>query len=1827
MPGNEVEDRICNFFEQDNSSQGHLQSQTVGGSWPVNYNQWVGNQRQIGEAINFNPKNFNVRQLDSVVGPGSESLQVSFDQNHAQVTLRPQFSKSYSRYQQLNSNGLMFGHQNLQTRQNQTEFLGENTCYQYNLTSKGLSNLQLQQKSASEDSPTLTTNSERSETAETPDFNFLGGQQHFIKSQQQVMPQPRPRQPSGFNDIQLVQQHIMFKQLQELQRQQQLQRLGDTKQNNSINQLSTLAKQASGGQFPPLINGTPIHDASQMFMNLVQRGAPPSVQGLPNRLPNTQEQGQAVRSMGLVPQQLDASLYGTPVASARSNMSPYTHLRGMSHDSTSFLANASANQSQKPPMQPSAFSNPFLGIASQEQACMPDGTFIAKHGFQGRNLFGQIPIQDLNSGVISENFHQGNALQRNASVQELNGKQERTGWPGYSQEKVTQMNPSPGLSALDPMEEKILFNMDDNWDASFGKRTDMGTGSCGNAWEHTDYMNTYPSVNSGSWSALMQSAVAEASSSDTGLQEEWSGLTFQNTELSTDNQPSHFMDSAKQETGWVDNNLQSASSLSSKPFPAFNDSNMSSSFPGFQQSGMQFSLESRERMRPDSSHESIQQSPKNAGRWLDCNSQQKQHMEGTQQMQSLTHLETAWGGQIFEQSESSSHRENVSSYNNGSQPCNKPKGGNFQSLSPSGNATLNMGSNENHVGNCWAGDINGAIYKERDPDGCLWKADGNRGASSFSNSTGGLEQVQSGADDTLVNGEDSQINNFAAVPNSICKVDQETNQQVSDGHQLDYMKHVDIAVKHKENENMGKHQHQLNNNLQVLDSSYKGAGEVYDKRQNCFQRENSSDSYNSNASQHTITGREGRENVWLNASDPRTLAGSDQKSSGQVGWIASSSRRFLYHPMGNLGVSVEPADTLKHVTNPQVPCQQVSEGLTSREQGYLGQFQIVANVSNSNMDMEKGNLPDFQGNLKAPEVPSGVSLRSNAFASSDRSGGFYSPNVTIPTSQNMLELLHKVDQTREDSTVTHFGTPDCNPLSRVPEPETPDVSVAQPYNSASQGFGLRLAPPSQRLPNSNHFFSSQGSSQAASNLKVRHVNPELPQKGQTWLASPSSMQSLPPHESSQTGCWDDKSSISGHAGIENSHSNLQGNSPAVFTSGSPYLRNQLQKQLIPNAPVVRQTLQASSAGTAGRLPPFNLAPSQDTSRQIYANSFGQSFPVLEAVPVTQPSIMPGMSQLSGFSARPNNVWTNIPTQRHLSGTEPYNVPSSSLPSTDSSKRNLETPSLAPQELNDQNSQKGGNESLEFGACSMNSQGFDYGEEQPGKERSQQRMVSEMLGPPSQTSGLPQEPESVVKHMSDASAVTSGSVRYKENQSRATSERDFEAFGRSLKPSHTFHQNYFVHQTQAMRNVETDPSKKVSYPLDDELNAESRPRPFPTGEKTMVSFFSAAREDQNVKASSQPVFQDVSSQEMVTFGRQDSQSHSTSTNLAPNPRDSSQINLQMAPSWFKQFGTLRNGQMLSMYDTRIAKTVAEQLSSGKSSENLLVHASVGGVNAADASQVNSVWPSTAAALVESGHLTPPYMLPTDSIDQSLVDMGTKKRKIAFSELLPWHKEVTQDSQRLQNIRMAEREWAQTTNRLIEKVEYEAEVIEDRQPMVRPKRRLILTTQLMQQLLRPAPRAILSADATSDYDCVVYYIAKLALGDACGLSSCARSDLCSSLDNCNMMCEKLKSPERIGDQYFSKVVEGFTGRVKNLENELLRLDKAASILDIKVECQELEKFSVINRFARFHSRGQAGAAETSSASGAAGTVLKSVPQRYVTALPLPSKLPEGVQCLSL
>ncbi|KAI3987767.1 hypothetical protein MKX01_028501 [Papaver californicum] len=149
------------------------------------------------------------------------------------------------------------------------------------------------------------------------------------------------------------------------------------------------------------------------------------------------------------------------------------------------------------------------------------------------------------------------------------------------------------------------------------------------------------------------------------------------------------------------------------------------------------------------------------------------------------------------------------------------------------------------------------------------------------------------------------------------------------------------------------------------------------------------------------------------------------------------------------------------------------------------------------------------------------------------------------------------------------------------------------------------------------------------------------------------------------------------------------------------------------------------------------------------------------------------------------------------------------------------------------------------------------------------------------------------------------------------------------------------------------------------------------------------------------------------------------------------------------------------------------------------------------------------------------------------MKPKKRKSGSLDLLPWHKELMCGSQRLLNIRALivllctgwqKKTWAHATHRLFEK--------------------------LMQQLLRPPPPAVFSADATSSYMSVVYFIVKVALEDTCSMIPSTGNDLSSTEDNRNQTSEELKVSERLGDKYFTKVVEDFTGRAEKLESDLLR-----------------------------------------------------------------------------
>ncbi|XP_058070377.1 uncharacterized protein LOC131219324 [Magnolia sinica] len=1932
MPGNEVADKVHNFFEQDSLSQSQNHSQAASGNWSfLNNNQWIGNQRQNGAPVNSNSKHCDVQASDSERAQSWQASQIALGTDLTQLSLRPEFVKSQPRNQQLSLNGFMLGPQGFQTAPNQAEFLGDDTIPdRHNLMSRSAGIPESQQGNAPEHPPGFTRNSEQFETAEAPvNFDFLGGPQQLMRNQQLGVPQPRPRQQPGLNDMQTWQHHIMYKQLHEFQKQQQLQQLDqESRQHNSLSQLSAITKQSSGDQMPALVNGAPVHDASnymwsgelmggdssvpsssQMFMvgnmNWMQRSGSPAVQAFPNGLVLSQDQGQALRSMGIIPQQLDQSLYGAPISSTRGALNPYSHFQGISHDGAEMLTKGSGNQVEKPMLQSAAFGSfqSEQGAAFPNQVCTQDGASISKQGFQGKNLFGQVPIQTLNNGIMPGNFPQVNPLPRSMPVQEFQGRQEQPGWAGNLQERTaTHVGTTQGLVNLNPTEEKILFSTDDGMmDASFGRSGGMSAGGYlhGNQLEGTDYINAFPSVQSGSWSALMQSAVAEASSNDTGLQDEWSGLSFQKTELSSGSHPTTINDTGKQPT-WVDNNLQTAS-VTARPFPLFDDANMSPSshsVPGLQQPTTKFAFDQSETARTDASHESLQHSPKEAGHWLDQNPQQKPVSEGSLQVQTSMHLENssevAWGSRMYEQSRRSAHSEDMElnapnvqgswahqqrmlSYNISSQPCNKPNSRDInESVSRSGDATLKISHSENTTHHAQNNDGKRAMHLKRDDDSGMWKADDNLVNISLPNSAGGLG-VKSGTASPRVNTEDRYMNNFSVLQNSSsAKINDDINQQALNSRQLEYGKHafIDSSVNYRGQENAGNYHPQPGKGLQILESSMNNSG-TYDKQQaNSLQKEISSTSYVSGRShpgQQTVGGDGMRETGWLGTSDSRPLVGANQKPAGQASRKTSGARRFQFHPMGNLGADVEPADTTKHVTHTQGPYQPIAQGTQSQEQGYFGEPKFVGHVvSNDDPTMEKGHLPDSQSNAKETEEvlsrgvnPGYGSAMSTSFDGSSNKG-------TVQTSQNMLELLHKVDQSKENDTATHFAS-SGHYSSGMPEAFASDASAARLQNnqsSASQGFGLRLAPPSQLLPISNHALSSQASSQTVNDLNSRHVDPEGNSSAADKSGLPAPAVQLPQQ----------------HISNQSNLSFMSKDDQKANSEPGSRLRQVCESQGEVEAD---QSSRASSRGAASRIPPFNLsAPSEahvpaasmrdaGHSQPSYLKASGQQF-LASQTPVTA-----GISQQGAFSTVMHNVWTNIPAQQRLSGGPSTKVPSNSFQPIYPSPRSLETTSWASQKADDQNMKKGGNGPFDLASSSVNSQQLPHGEEQPCKDSSLQERADQAQ----QTAGASQGQESMSKHLSDGNSVASSSPTVHSHQQElgrgkitqepsqrehlslqktVASNQSIEAFGRTLKPSDFPHQNYsLLHQMQAMKGAETDPSRKgvkrpradfgsdaeqtvaktsqrsvygyskyVRDPAENELNAAPQ-RSFPSSDSKMLCFSSEGK-DLNANSSSQLHVGDVPSQDMAMFGgnNQNHSSHTMHPGTISTPlrgAERPQINPQMAPSWFERYGTYKNGQIPGMSDgmdnsRRPAKAAAQQFFFGKASDSLHANTATEQETAVDASQVAGVWQSPANLAAANEHLSSPHSLPPVVLNQTLAVVRPKKR-ISVALELPWHKEVTEGSERLQNISMAELDWAQAANRRIEKVEDDSEMMEDGPSMPRPRIRLILTTQLMQQLLRSLPPEILRADATAEYDSVTYFAAKLALGDACSLISYSQSDSHVHPNNRNIITEKLKASESVEDQFLSKVVEDFIGRARKLEDDLLRMDKQASIVDIKVECQDLERFSIINRFARFHGRGSADGAESSSSSDAMAR--RPFPQRYVTAVAMPRNLPEGVPCLSL
>ncbi|KAH6830347.1 hypothetical protein C2S53_007513 [Perilla frutescens var. hirtella] len=444
----------------------------------------------------------------------------------------------------------------------------------------------------------------------------------------------------------MLQRQIMFKQLQELQRRQQLQELGGARNQDYVDQL-TSSKQPSAVQLAPTVNRAPIRDSRMLMfdnMQMIQQGESSIFQGFPSGLVLSQGHSNALGPMGMMPPQFDMSLYGNPAPNADKDLNLYPYPQ----DPSNFSANLPAKNNNSPlgmsHVHSSATASSFMsqqGHFSADQSIVSDGSLLPSHVFQEKNMFGQVPFHSSNSNLLSVNYSpQGITTQR--SIYE--GRLEDTGWPGNSPGEVSKVDMSEAAASLDPLEQKILYSSDDHgWLSSFGS-SKMGAGDFECTVENPSFVDTLPSLQSGSWSALMQSAVTETSSSDTAVQEEWSGLSFQNPEPSSDNQLSNFSNGEKLQDNWVDRNLQNVSSPSSEPEQLFPRSNMNCSFPGFQHSGKQY-LKQKDEFQCESSLISGPGSPRNISQLTDYNSQLK-HPTGRDQVAQTSLLpENAWTAQ------------------------------------------------------------------------------------------------------------------------------------------------------------------------------------------------------------------------------------------------------------------------------------------------------------------------------------------------------------------------------------------------------------------------------------------------------------------------------------------------------------------------------------------------------------------------------------------------------------------------------------------------------------------------------------------------------------------------------------------------------------------------------------------------------------------------------------------------------------------------------------------------------------------------------------------------------------------------------------------------------------------------------------------------------------------------------------------------------------------------------------------------------------------------------------------------------------------------------
>ncbi|KAJ7567642.1 hypothetical protein O6H91_01G000300 [Diphasiastrum complanatum] len=255
----------------------------------------------------------------------------------------------------------------------------------------------------------------------------------------------------------------------------------------------------------------------------------------------------------------------------------------------------------------------------------------------------------------------------------------------------------------------------------------------------------------------------------------------------------------------------------------------------------------------------------------------------------------------------------------------------------------------------------------------------------------------------------------------------------------------------------------------------------------------------------------------------------------------------------------------------------------------------------------------------------------------------------------------------------------------------------------------------------------------------------------------------------------------------------------------------------------------------------------------------------------------------------------------------------------------------------------------------------------------------------------------------------------------------------------------------------------------------------------------------------------------------------------------------------------------------------------------------------------------------------------------------KRRKEGPPLMPWHMTIAQSTTSLPTTSGAELQWAAAVNRLPEKGDEGVDLRDKNlQFAYRAKQRLRLTTQLMQTVVAPAPAALMQSSSVEGRESATFTVAKVVLGDACGLAGGrrrqndkpSRMDICGGCNFADLLSKQQKvfAGTSLRLEAATKLMDEFKARVKRLDNCLSRLESLPSASEIMTEVQQLDKLYITNRLVDRHFD-EFVIEETDSLSGGKAISVvshgaqKVFPRRYVTAVPMPSKLPDGTHLISL